>query len=106
MNTPRTIIPIVAALLISSCGEDSELVKQHGEQEAELAKLRGELALVQERIKHVPTDQSAELKEAQEKRAKLEAELKALDTEIASLEEDKNKLEQEYEAYQRRYVVR
>ena len=102
----QLLVPIVTASLLCSCGEDAELVRKHGAQEAEVAKLRGELALLEERLKNIPEDHSAQLKEAQEKQVKLEAELEGLNNEIGALEEKRKKLLEDYANYQQRYVVR
>jgi septal ring factor EnvC (AmiA/AmiB activator) len=102
----KKIILIVTPFFFCACSEDSELVKKHGEQEVELAKLRGELALIEEQIKNMPQDQSAEVKKFKEKQSKLETELNVLDSEVAKLEAEKKKLERDYEEYRRRYVVR
>lgn len=102
---PRVLTPIVLSLLFISCGEDPELVKRHGEQEAEIAKLRGELALVQERLKNLPDDHSSELEKVVMESKKLETERKHLTEEVSSLEAEQKVLQEKYEAYQRKYAI-
>ncbi len=98
------LLGAITSLSLASC-EDPRLVQKHSQQEAELTKLRGEFALLEERLKTMPEDQSLKLKEARLKQQNLEAELESLDSEVVSLEEEKKKLEEDYKMYQSRYVV-
>jgi septal ring factor EnvC (AmiA/AmiB activator) len=93
-------------MFVISCNEDPELVRKHGEQEAEIAKLEGEITLMEERIKYLPPDQSSELAAAEQETRKLEAEQKQLADEVARLEEERDALKQQYEEYRRKYAVR
>lgn len=92
--------------MLSSCGEDPELTRKLQIQEAEITRLRGELALIEERLKNLPPDKSSELAEAK-KQAEIQAsEISLLEAEIASLEERKKSLKQEFEEYKRKYYVK
>lgn len=93
-------------MFVISCNEDPELVRKHGEQEAEIAKLKGEITLMEERLKYLPPDQSSELAAAEQETRKLEAEQKQLADEVTRLEEEKDELKQQYEDYRRKYNVR
>jgi septal ring factor EnvC (AmiA/AmiB activator) len=99
-------LTFVFSALLFSCGEDPELVRKHGEQEAEIAKLTGELALMEERMKYLPADQSAELAAAEQETRKLEADHKKLAEEVADLEAESEELKDQYEKYRVKYTVR
>lgn len=105
LSLPRLPLAIALSILCVSCGEDPELVKKHGEQQAEIAKLRGELALVQERLKNIPQDRSADLENASTEAKKLEEERGRLTDEVAGLETEKKALQEKFEAYKRKYAV-
>ena len=94
------------ALSISSCGDDPELVKKTQEQQAEITRLRGEVALIDEKLRNLPADKSSELAEAKKVAETQTAEIKALEEEIASLEARKKSIDEEFKAYQRKYAVR
>lgn len=97
---------IAICMFVVSCNEDPELVRKHGEQEAEIAKLKGEITLMEERLKYLPPDQSSELATAEQETRKLEAEHKQLADEVAKLESERDALKQQYEDYRRKYAVR
>lgn len=97
---------IAAILLLTACGEDPILVKKHGEQQAEIAKLAGELALIEERMKNLPPDQSAALNKTAAESVKLEAERSRLSGEVEALEAEHRELLQKYEDYKRKYAIR
>lgn len=103
---PRTCIAIGAVFLTTSCREDPELVKKHSEQQAEIAKLNGELIMLEERLKNVPPDQSAELNKTAAEADKLEAEHDLLSSEVAALEAEHKALLQKYADYKRKYAIR
>ncbi len=108
MKFPRLLssITVLLALACASCGEDPKLVEQHEKQKAEIARLKGELALIEERIKNLPPDVSKELDEAGKTFASQSAELTGLETEVAALEAKKRSLEDEFKAYQAKYRVK
>ncbi|QTN31350.1 hypothetical protein HZ994_03060 [Akkermansiaceae bacterium] len=106
MNLTTQLAALSACLLFVSCGEDPELVRKHGEQEAEIAKLKGELALAEERLKNLPEDKTSELKAAESETRALQAEHTKLTQEVADLEAEHKSLREEYEAYQRKYALR
>lgn len=110
INHPMKLITLCATFVLSalliSCGEDPELVRKHGEQEAEIAKLKGELALMEERMKNLPADQTTELAVAELETRKLDAEHKKLSEEVAELEAEFKDLKDQYENYRVKYTVR
>lgn len=99
-------LPIVIAILLSACNEDPELVRKQGEQAAKIAKLRGEIALMEERLKFLPPDKTHEVKEAKRETQKLQEEHKRLAEDLAELEEQRRNIQREYDEYKRKYIVR
>ncbi len=106
----KLLFPALTAITIPflsvSCNEDPELVKKHGEQQAEIARLSGELALLQERLKNVPPDESKELKNTRAEAEKLEEQRKLLSDEVAALEAEQKDLLEKFEDYKRKYSIR
>lgn len=98
---------IATSFFLPSCeSEDPALVKKHGEQQAEIAKLDGELALLQERLKNLPEDQTGELSKSKEEMEKLEAQRSGLEREVVSLEAEHKELVEKFEAYKIKYSIR
>lgn len=99
-----------AALLLAvasvSCGDDPELVRQRDEQKAEIRKLEGELAILQERIEQAPPDRGTDLLRLKEEALQNQQKIEALETEIAELEKRKVKIDADHQAYRRKYPVR
>ncbi len=107
MNLVRpSLIVVSVSLLFSSCGDDPKLVEKREKQKIELTRLKGELALVEEKLKDIPPDVSTELAEAKKLSEKKSAEVADLEREIAVLEMRKLSLEGEFEAYQAKYKVK
>lgn len=108
MNLVRHSIPflMLPSLILSSCGEDPLLVEKREKQKAEITRLKGELSLIEEKLKNVPPDVSAELAAAKQLHEKQSAEVENLDKEIASLETRKRTLQAEYDAYRIKYQVK
>ena len=106
MSDLRRIAALASCMFVISCGEDPELVRKHGEQEAEIAKLKGEITLLEERLKYLPPDQSSDLESSERDSLKLEAEHKQLEAEVAKLEAEQETLKKQYEDYRRKYAVR
>jgi chromosome segregation ATPase len=106
MSQIRRIALLTSCLFVISCGEDPELVRKHGEQEAEMAKLKGEITLLEERLKYLPPDQSSDLATAERESLKLEAEHKQLEAEVEKLKAEQDELKKQYEDYKRKYAVR
>ncbi|MFD2257500.1 hypothetical protein ACFSSA_12525 [Luteolibacter algae] len=100
-----TAIALISLPLLS-CMEDPSLVRKHGEQEAEIAKLKGELAFLEERLKTIPDDRSAEYQQAQQEGIKLESQRVQLAAENIALEEKLRQLQSQYDAYKQKYSVR
>ena len=104
MSRPLAVAGL--GLLLCACGEDPELVRKRDQQRAEISKLEGELAVLQERLKDVPPDQSKDLAKLKADSEANRDEIAKLEAEVAGLEKEKASLEKEFAAYQRKYVVR
>lgn len=111
MNTPSIRWPrcagaLALCLVLGSCGDDPELVRQREAQKVEISKLEGELALLEEKLEQVPPDRSEDLE-----KLKLDAEtnredIAKVEAEIEALERKKSEIEKQHEAYRRKYVLR
>jgi chromosome segregation ATPase len=104
---PRSIrICAVLFLALSvSCGEDPELVKKRQEQKLEIARLEGELQILNEQLKGIPADRSAELTEMKKKLDDQTLQLEQLEQEIIKLEKDKRDAEQRFEDFKKKYPI-
>ncbi len=94
------------ALSCASCGDDPKLVEKREKQKAEIARLKGELALIEEKLKSLPPDVSKDLAEAQQLSEKQSAEVAGLENEVAVLEARKRSLQSEFDAYRAKYQVK
>ncbi|RYD21683.1 MAG: hypothetical protein EOP88_10495 [Verrucomicrobiaceae bacterium] len=103
--SPIYVLAAIVAVACSSC-EDPKLVEKRDKQKAEITRLKGEVALIEEKLKTLPPDVSADLAEAKKVSARQNAEVEALETEVASLETKKLALEKEFEAYQIKYKAK
>jgi Skp family chaperone for outer membrane proteins len=104
--SPLHLLAAIVAISCASCGDDPKLVEQRDKQKAEITRLKGELALIDEKLKTLPPDVSDELAEAKKLSAKQTAEVEALQTEVAALEEKKSALQSEFDAYQVKYQAK
>lgn len=93
---------VIIALCSASCS-DPALVEKREKQKTEIARLKGELALVSEKIKNLPPDVSEQLAEARKLSDKQNSDVTALETEIATLETKKKSLQSEFDAYKLKY---
>lgn len=103
----RSIVPaLFLTLTCVSCSEDPKLVEKREKQKAELTRLKGELALVSEKLKNLPPDVSDQLVEAKALSDKQTAEVASLETEVTQLEAKKHSLESDFQAYQAKYQIK
>lgn len=101
-----TALSAASLLLVVSCKEDPELIRQREQQRAEIQKLEGELSLLNEKLKNAPTDKRGDLAEVEAETRKFESEITRLTADVAKLEEQKKQLEEEFADYQRKYPIR
>ena len=99
-------LAVLLAFSSASCSDDPKLVEKREKQKAEISRLKGELALIDEKLKNLPPDVSEQLAEAQKVSEKQTAEVAALETEVADLEAKKRSLQGEFEDYQAKYQVK
>jgi hypothetical protein len=99
-------LAVIFALSCASCGDDPKLVAKRDEQKAEIARLKGELALIDEKLKSLPPDVTTELAVAKELSAKQSSEVAVLEAEVAGLEARKRSLQGEFDAYKLKYQVK
>lgn len=99
-------VAVIFALSCVSCGDDPKLVVKRDQQKAEIAKLKGELALIEEKLKNLPPDVTVQLAEARQLSAKQSAEVASLESEVAGLEARKRSLQSEFETYKNKYQLK
>lgn len=103
MTHPYLSAALFCGLLLTSCGDDPELVARKEQQQAEIAKLRGEIALLDEKLRNMPADVSGELEKAKEIEESQKAEIARLEGEIADLQTKKRELGKEFDVYRAKY---
>ncbi len=102
---PCSLIALFA-LSFASCSEDPKLVEKREKQKAEITRLKGDLALVEEKLKSLPPDVSSDLATAKEVSEKQNAEVARLETEVAALDARKRSLQNEFDSYKVKYQVK
>lgn len=104
MKSLFTTAPMIALLAMASVScEDPKLVEKRDSQKAEITKLRGEIALIEEKLKSLPPDVTGDLEVARSLANKQKEEIESLEKEVAELNDKREALEAEYEAYQVKY---
>lgn len=99
-------LAVLVALSCASCSDDPKLVEKREQQKIKISRLKGELALIDEKLKNLPPDVSSDLAEAKQLSGKQAAEVAALETEVAALDARKRALQKEFEAYQAKYQIK
>lgn len=89
-----------------SCGDDPQMVAKREQQKAEIAKLKGELALIEEKLKNLPPDVTDDLAKARELAETQQAEVTVLEKEVATLEDRKRTLQGEFDSYKLKYQLK
>lgn len=108
MNFPHhsKLLIVASSLLLSSCGDDPKTVAKFESQKIEIAKLKGELLLIEEKLKNLPPDLSKDLVKSKDVFEKQSAEITLLQTEVSDIEGKKRKLQADYDAYKLRYQLK
>lgn len=106
IKIPLGKLVVISSVLLVSCGEDPKLVAKVEQQKAEISKLRGEIALVDEKLKNLPPDVSSELAITRELADKQNTEVAALEKEIETLEQRKASLQSEFDTYKIKYQLK
>lgn len=99
-------LALLVALSCASCSDDPKLVEKREKQKAEISRLRGELALIDEKLKNLPPDVSSDLADAKQLSEKQTAEVAGLESEVAALETRKRALQDEFDAYRIKYQIK
>ena len=100
--------PLVALSLLFfvSCSEDPKLVEKREKQKIEITQLKGDVALVEEKLKNLPPDVSAGLAEARQVAEKQSAEVAKLEAEVTALDSRKRALQSEFDSYRVKYQIK
>ncbi|BCU77199.1 hypothetical protein [Luteolibacter sp. LG18] len=102
-----TVFALAAASFSAvSCKDNPELVRQRDEQAAEIKRLEGELAVLDEKTKDVPPDRTKDLAEAKARATVQAAEIERLEKEVATMEARKRELDATFSAYRVKYQVK
>lgn len=107
MNFVRSFwIITLFSVSVLSCSDDLKLVEKKEMQKAEIIRLKGELAFIEEKLKTLPADVSTELAEAKQLSDNQAAELARLEKEVVDLEARKRSLESDFDAYRLKFKVK
>lgn len=108
MNLPHFIFrpAIMLSLLCISCdSDDPALIAKKNAQATEITRLKGEIALLEEKLRNLPPDVSGELERRREEVAKQQAAIDGLEAGIREQEQRKNELQREFDAYKAKYGI-
>jgi chromosome segregation ATPase len=95
-----------SVLALGSCGDDPKMVEKRELQQSEITRLKGEIALIEEKLKSLPPDMSSELAEAKQVFTKQSAEAARLESEVADLDARKRALQNEFDTYRLKYQLK
>lgn len=95
----------IPTLFLISC-ESKELTRKKEQQAVEITRLKGELNLIEEKLRNLPPDKATELAAAEIEAESQKEEVKELEAEVTELEAKKRDLERQFEDYKRKYAVR
>jgi len=98
-------VAAISATLLSSC-DSPEMVRKRDQQAMEITKLKGELAVLEERLKDIPPDRATDLAAIETEAKTQQEEINKLEGEIKDLTEKKESVQKEFEEYKRKYVIR
>ncbi len=93
-------------LLLAACGDDPVLVEKREKQKAEIARLKGEITLIEEKIKNMPPDMTQEVEKAKKTVEDQNQEIAKLEKEVSDLEARKRELQSEYDTYRSKYQIK
>jgi septal ring factor EnvC (AmiA/AmiB activator) len=105
VSFPANSAWVVLFLACASCSDDPELVAKRELQRTEIARLQGDVALAEERLRNMPEDKGEDLKAAEKQLNELASEANKLDAEIAELQQRKADLEKELAQYKEKYPL-
>jgi chromosome segregation ATPase len=106
-HLPRILfLSLLVAFSCGSCGKDPKLVAKRMKQESEITRLKGEIALIEEKLKHLPPDVSVELEAAKKEAEEQTAEVARLEAEVSVLQARKRSLQDEFDTYRVKHQVK
>lgn len=106
MNHFFRITYITSITILSiSCGDDPELIKKRNEQKIEISRLESELIIMNEQLKGIPADRSAQLDELKKELEAQAQHLNNLEQEVIQLEKDKRDALKKYQDYKKKYPI-
>jgi len=106
MRFPRVCsLAVIPTLFLVAC-ESKELTRKKEQQNIEITRLKGELDLIEEKLRNLPPDKTSELAAAEVEAESQKEEVKELEAEVTALEAKKRDLEKQFEDYKRKYVIR
>ncbi len=95
-----------AGFMAASCKEDPQLVEKREQQKTEIVRLKGELALLDEKLKVIPEDLTPQLAEAEKQLKEQTAEITKLEAETAELDARKRELQKAFDEYRAKYPAK
>lgn len=108
-SMPTLLNTVLAAFLLfinSSCRENPEKIIIREKQKIELAKLKGEIAIMEEKIKNLPPDSTDDLARTRKELIATNNEITQLQQEINQLEATKKALQEDFDKYRLKYQVK
>ena len=101
------ILPLLlTALLCASCKEDPKLVEERSKQKVEIARLKGDLDMITEKVRNLPPDMSADLEKARKTEEEQAAEEKKLEDEVSKVMAQKRTLQAEFDAWRAKHSMK
>jgi len=97
---------LLTALLCASCKEDPKLVEERSKQKVEIARLKDELAITEEKVRSLPHDMSADLGKARKTADEQTAEEKKLEDEVTKLMAQKRTLQGDFDAWRAKHSMK
>jgi chromosome segregation ATPase len=101
----RSIV-VFLSLACWSCEDPPELVAKREQQKAEISRLRGELAIIEEKLNNIPPDVSEELETARKTAEEQTTDINGLESEIKELQARKRDLQSEFDSYRAKYQIK
>jgi len=102
----RSYITVLMALSLISCHDDPKLVEKREKQKVEITRLKGEIQVIEEKLKQVPPDVSNDLAKLTKQTEQQKEVLANLQSEVAVLEQKKAVIQKEYDAYRAKYPIK
>jgi|GEM_PF-3555950 len=102
---PKFILSLLVSIF-SSCKRDEASANKIQKQDSEIARLRGEIAIIEEEINNFPPDVGAILEESKKINKRQSEEIANLEKDIFELDKRKNDLQNQYEIYRAKYKIK